>query len=178
MTYPALLRSVFEAVGSHRRCRSPWSSAATFDVHPVLDRADLPAQRPAVQLSVCAIGLVGWPAWLAPWSPAGAGRLHDRGWSVPVTGAALALALASLVLAGVGQTSIVVLLVAIVAFDIAAGPDPQPDPAPQHQPSDPQPHEHRLRHRQLHRRRDRFGPGRGAWQAGGWTAASSAAQRP
>ncbi len=49
----------------------------------------------------------------------GTGKFHDRGLSVPVTGAALALGIVSLVVAGLGQTSIIVLLIAILAFDIA-----------------------------------------------------------
>ena len=75
---------------------------------------------PPFGYSVSAIGLVGLAGLAGALVARGAGRLHDRGLSVPVTGAALALALASLVLAWVGQTSIVVLLVAILAFDIAA----------------------------------------------------------
>ena len=75
---------------------------------------------PPFGYSVSAIGLVGLAGLAGALVARGAGRLHDRGLSVPVTGVALALALASLVLAWFGQTSIVVLLIAILAFDIAA----------------------------------------------------------
>ena len=76
---------------------------------------------PPFGYSVSAIGLVGLAGLAGALVARGAGRLHDRGLSVPVTGAALALALVPLSCwPGVGQTSIVVLLIAILAFDIAA----------------------------------------------------------
>jgi predicted MFS family arabinose efflux permease len=69
--------------------------------------------------SLTTIGLVGLAGLAGALAARGAGRLHDRGLSVPVTGAALGLAIASLVLVGVEQDSILVLLIAIVAFDVA-----------------------------------------------------------
>ena len=45
--------------------------------------------------------------------------MHDRGWSSEATGAALALALLSLVIAGVGSRSIVAVLLAVLLFDVA-----------------------------------------------------------
>ncbi|MEU1089257.1 hypothetical protein ABZ401_20970 [Streptomyces sp. NPDC005892] len=46
------------------------------------------------------------------------GRLHDRGWSVRGTGAALLLAPAAVVLAGFGGRSIVVVLIAVLLLDV------------------------------------------------------------
>ena len=122
MSYPALLRSVFQAVGSHRAVPVTLIlGAATFGTFSLFWTAmTFLLSAPPFGYSVSAIGLVGLAGLAGALVARGAGRLHDRGLSVPVTGAALALALASLVLAWVGQTSIVVLLVAILAFDIAA----------------------------------------------------------
>ena len=122
MSYPALLRSVFQAVGSHRAVPVTLVlGAATFGTFSLFWTAmTFLLSAPPFGYSVSAIGLVGLAGLAGALVARGAGRLHDRGLSVPVTGAALALALASLVLAWVGQSSIVVLLIAILAFDIAA----------------------------------------------------------
>ena len=45
--------------------------------------------------------------------------MHDRGWSSRATGAALALALLSLVIAGVFSQSILAVLLAVLLFDVA-----------------------------------------------------------
>jgi predicted MFS family arabinose efflux permease len=74
---------------------------------------------PPFSYSLSAIGLVGLAGLAGALIARRAGRLHDRGLSVPVTGAVIALGIVSLALAALGQTSIVVLLVAIVAFDVA-----------------------------------------------------------
>ena len=68
--------------------------------------------------STSAIGLVGLAGLAGAVAAQRVGRLHDRGLSVPVTGAALALVLASLVVAGLGARSIVVVLVAVVLLDV------------------------------------------------------------
>jgi predicted MFS family arabinose efflux permease len=121
MTYPALLRSVFQAIGSHRAVPVTLVlGAATFGTFTLFWTAlTFLLSAPPFNYSLSAIGLVGIAGLAGALVARGAGRLHDRGLSVPVTGAALALALASLILAWLGQTSVVVLLVAIVAFDIA-----------------------------------------------------------
>jgi predicted MFS family arabinose efflux permease len=121
MTYPALLRSVFQAIGSHRAVPVTLVlGAATFGTFTLFWTAlTFLLSAPPFNYSLSAIGLVGIAGLAGALVARGAGRLHDRGRSVPVTGAALALALASLALAWLGQSSVVVLLVAIVAFDIA-----------------------------------------------------------
>jgi predicted MFS family arabinose efflux permease len=48
-----------------------------------------------------------------------AGRLHDRGWSVPATGIGWVLALTSFALAAFAQHSVTVLVVAILLLDVA-----------------------------------------------------------
>jgi predicted MFS family arabinose efflux permease len=121
ISYPALLRSVFQAIGSHRAVPVTLIlGAATFGTFTLFWTAlTFLLSAPPFGYSVSAIGLVGLAGLAGALAARGAGRLHDRGLSVPVTGAALALAVASLVVAWLGQTSIVVLLIAILAFDIA-----------------------------------------------------------
>ncbi len=48
-----------------------------------------------------------------------AGRLHDRGWSLPATGAAYSLAIVAFVVAGFAGRSVAGIIVAIVLLDIA-----------------------------------------------------------
>ena len=166
MSYPALMRSVF--AGGRQPPGGPVTlvlGAATFGTFSLFWTAmTFLLSAPPFGYPVSVIGLFGLAGLAGALAARGAGRLHDRGLSLPATGAALALALASLVLAWLGQTSIVVLLIAILAFDIAAQASLILNQTRllQHRPRGPQPDEHRLRHRQLHRRRDRFGPGRRA----------------
>jgi predicted MFS family arabinose efflux permease len=47
------------------------------------------------------------------------GRLHDRGWSLPATGAAWGLVLASFILAAFAGRSVVLVLVVVVVLDVA-----------------------------------------------------------
>ncbi len=103
MSYPALLRSVFQAVGSHRAVPVTLVlGAATFGTFTLFWTAlTFLLSAPPFCYSLSAIGLVGLAGLAGALVARGAGRLHDRGLSVPVTGAALALALASLV-AGLG----------------------------------------------------------------------------
>jgi predicted MFS family arabinose efflux permease len=121
ISYPALLRSVFQAIGSHRAVPVTLIlGAATFGTFTLFWTAlTFLLSAPPFGYSVSAIGLVGLAGLAGALVARGAGRLHDRGLSVPVTGAALALALTSLAVAWLGQTSIVILLIAILTFDIA-----------------------------------------------------------
>jgi predicted MFS family arabinose efflux permease len=121
MSYAALLRSVFQAIGSHRAVPVTLVlGAATFGTFTLFWTAlTFLLTAPPFFYSVSTIGLIGLAGLAGALIARRAGQLHDRGLSVPVTGAALTLAIVSLVLAGLGQTSIVVLLIAIVAFDVA-----------------------------------------------------------
>jgi predicted MFS family arabinose efflux permease len=69
--------------------------------------------------SVTQIGLVGLVGLAGALTAQRAGRLHDRGWSVPGTGAGLLLALAAVVLSDTGARSIIIILVAVLLLDIA-----------------------------------------------------------
>ncbi|WP_311596076.1 MFS transporter [Streptomyces millisiae] len=64
------------------------------------------------------IGLISLVGVAGAGAAQGAGRLYDRGLSVQALGGAMLLALVSLVVAGLGQASIVAVVVAIVLFSI------------------------------------------------------------
>ena len=121
LPYGRLLTSVLVAVRSDRAVPVTLVLGSSgFAVFTLLWTAMtfLLTARP-FSYSLTTIGLVGFAGLAGALAARGAGRLHDRGRSVPVTGAALGLALASLVLAAVGQESILALLVAFVLFDVA-----------------------------------------------------------
>ena len=118
--YPALIASVFGAVAAHRAVRVTLVISATmFAVFTMFWTAltFLLSAEP-FGYSTSAIGLVGLAGLAGAVAAQRVGRLHDRGVSVPVTGAAIALVLVSLVVAGVGGRSIVVVLVAVVLLDV------------------------------------------------------------
>jgi uncharacterized membrane protein YhaH (DUF805 family) len=74
---------------------------------------------PAFNYSTTVIGLFGLAGLAGAVAAQRAGRLHDRGLSLPATGAAWALVLVSFIIAGVAGHSAVLLVVVIVALDIA-----------------------------------------------------------
>lgn len=121
LPYGRLLASVFTAIRSDRAVPVTLVLGSSgFAVFTLLWTAmTFLLTAPPFSYSLTTIGLVGFAGLAGALAARGAGRLHDRGLSVPVTGAALALALASLALAALGQQSIVVLLVAVVLFDVA-----------------------------------------------------------
>ena len=118
--YPALIASVFRAIAAHRAVRVTLViSSAVFAVFTMFWTAltFLLSAEP-FGYSTSAIGLVGLAGLAGAVAAQRVGRLHDRGVSVPVTGAAIALVLVSLVVAGLGSRSIVVVLVAVVLLDV------------------------------------------------------------
>lgn len=118
--YPALIGSVFRAVAAHRAVRVTLViSSAVFAVFTMFWTAltFLLSAEP-FGYSTSAIGLVGLAGLAGAVAAQRVGRLHDRGVSVPVTGAAIALVLVSLVVAGLGSRSMVVVLVAVVLLDV------------------------------------------------------------
>lgn len=74
---------------------------------------------PPYSLPPTVIGLFGLAGLLGTVAAQGAGRLHDRGLGVPITGAAWALVVIAWAVALVGQRSIVVVVAAIVVLDLA-----------------------------------------------------------
>lgn len=118
--YPTLIASVFRAVAAHRAVRVTLViSSAMFAVFTMFWTAltFLLSAEP-FGYSTSAIGLVGLAGLAGAVAAQRVGRLHDRGVSVPVTGAAIAVVLVSLVVAGLGARSIVVVLVAVVLLDV------------------------------------------------------------
>lgn len=121
VAYATLLRSVFSTVRVHRPVQ------LTLVIGPIVFAVFMMFWTALTFLlsaspfsySVRAIGLVGLAGLAGAIAAQRAGRLHDRGWSVPATGAALLLALVALLIADAGKHSLIVLLVAIVLLDIA-----------------------------------------------------------
>lgn len=118
--YPALIVSVFRAVGAHRSVQVTLVISATvFAVFTMFWTAlTFLLSAAPFGYSTTAIGLVGLAGLAGAVAAQRVGRLHDRGLSVPVSGAALVLVLVSLVIAGIGARSIVVVLVAVVLLDV------------------------------------------------------------
>jgi predicted MFS family arabinose efflux permease len=118
--YRSLLASVFTTVRAHRTVQiTIVINAIVFCVFTMFWTAltFLLSAEP-YSYSVSEIGLVGLAGLAGALAAQRAGRLHDRGLSVPATGGALLLVVASLITADAGVHSIVVLLIAIVMLDI------------------------------------------------------------
>jgi predicted MFS family arabinose efflux permease len=121
LPYPALIASVAAIVVRERTVRWTLVLGATgFAVFTMFWTALtflLSAEPFSYPVSV--IGLIGVVGLTGAVAAQRAGRLHDRGWSIPATGAAWAMALVAFVVAGLGATSIVAVLVAVVLLDVA-----------------------------------------------------------
>jgi predicted MFS family arabinose efflux permease len=74
---------------------------------------------PPFSYPVSVIGLFGLAGLAGAIAAQRAGRLHDRGWSLPATGAGWALALAAFIVATFAGRSVAGVLVAVVLLDIA-----------------------------------------------------------
>jgi predicted MFS family arabinose efflux permease len=122
--YPALLASVATVVRRHRVVR--WTlvlSAIQFGVFIMFWTAlTFLLSSPPFDYGVTVIGLFGLLGVVGVVAAPRAGRLHDRGWSVPATGVGYAVALVSLGLAAVAERSVLVLVVAVVLLHAAIFP--------------------------------------------------------
>jgi predicted MFS family arabinose efflux permease len=121
-SYPALLASIGTVIRRERTVR--WSlalGAIQFGVFTMFWTAlTFLLSAPPYSYPVGVIGLFGLFGLAGAITAQRAGRLHDRGWSVPATGAGWVLALASFALAALGGGhSVTVLIAAIVLLDIA-----------------------------------------------------------
>lgn len=74
---------------------------------------------PRFNYPVSVIGLFGLAGLAGAVAAQRAGHLHDRGWSLPATGAAWVVTLATFVLASFAGHSVVLVLVVVVVLDIA-----------------------------------------------------------
>ena len=121
MRYPALLASVGAAVRRERALR--WTmvlGATTFATFTMFWTAlTFLLSAPPFSYDVSVIGLFGLFGLVGVIAAQRAGRLHDRGWSLPATGAAWSLALLAFVVAIFAGHSVAVLIVVIVLVDIA-----------------------------------------------------------
>lgn len=121
MSYPALIASVGRAVVHERALRWTLVIAATgFGVFSMFWTAlTFLLSGPPFHLPVTVIGLVGLAGLAGALAAQRAGRLHDRGWSLPASGVAWALAVVTFVLSAFAGHSIVLVLVVVVLLDVA-----------------------------------------------------------
>jgi predicted MFS family arabinose efflux permease len=121
VSYPALLASIGTVIRRERAVR--WSlvlGAIQFGVFTMFWTALtflLSAEPFSYPVSV--IGLFGLFGLAGAIAAQRAGRLHDRGWSIPATGIGWVLALIAFALAWLAPHSVAVLIVAIVGLDVA-----------------------------------------------------------
>ncbi len=119
--YPALIASVVTVVLRERTVR--WTlvlSATGFAMFTMFWTAlTFLLSGPPFDYPVSVIGLFGLAGLAGALAAQRSGRLHDRGWSLPATGAALALTLISFVLAAFSGRSLVLVLVVVLVLDVA-----------------------------------------------------------
>ncbi|MGV9212195.1 MFS transporter [Micromonospora sp. RB23] len=119
--YPQLLFSVAAVVRRERAAR--WTLAlgatgfATFSLF--WTSLTFLLSGPPFRFPASVIGMFGLVGLAGVLSGLRGGRLHDRGWSLPATGAAWALALVAFVVAAFGGHSLVLLVTVTVVVDVA-----------------------------------------------------------
>ncbi|MGI5149951.1 MFS transporter [Plantactinospora sp. CA-294935] len=121
MSYPALIASVGAVVMRERAAR--WTlvlAAIGFAVFSLFWTAlTFLLSGPPFRYPVPVIGLFGLAGLAGALAVQHAGRLHDRGWSLPATGAAWVLALGAFVGAAFAGRSVVLVVIVIIMIDIA-----------------------------------------------------------
>ncbi|MFF2315947.1 MFS transporter [Arthrobacter sp. NPDC058097] len=120
--YPRLLASVFTTVAQYRAAPPTLLiSALGFTVFSLFwTSLTFLLASPPYSYSVGQIGLVGLAGLAGALGARRAGAIHDRGWSVPATGAALVLLSLSLAGAWLASGSIIGLIVIVILLDVAA----------------------------------------------------------
>jgi predicted MFS family arabinose efflux permease len=121
MPYPALIASVGGAVRRERTVRWTLALGATAFAAFTMFWTSLTflLSAPPFSYSVTEIGLFGLAGVTGALAAQRAGRLHDRGLSLPATGIAWTLAMAAFVLAAFAGHSVALVLVVIVLLDVA-----------------------------------------------------------
>jgi predicted MFS family arabinose efflux permease len=121
LPYPALIASVAVVIRRERALRWTMALGATgFGVFTMFWTAlTFLLSAPPFSYPVSVIGLFGLAGLAGALAAQRSGRLHDRGWSLPATGAAWALALVAFVVAAVAGRTVAGVLFAIVLLDIA-----------------------------------------------------------
>jgi predicted MFS family arabinose efflux permease len=121
MAYPALIASVGAVVLRERTVR--WTlvlSATGFATFTMFWTAlTFLLSSPPFGYPVSVIGLFGLAGLAGAVAAQRAGRLHDRGRSLPATGAALAVVLLSFVVGLFAARSVVLVVIVVVVIDIA-----------------------------------------------------------
>jgi predicted MFS family arabinose efflux permease len=119
--YPRLLASVFTTVGRHPAVAPTLAiCAANFAVFSLFwTSLTYLLSAPPFSYDTGRIGLFGFAGLAGALGARRAGCLHDRGWSVPASGAAFLLLALALVTAWAARTSLAGLVVAVVLLDLA-----------------------------------------------------------
>jgi hypothetical protein len=121
MPYPAPIASVAAVVMRERAARWTLVLAATgFATFSLVWTAlTFLLSGPPFRYPVPVIGLFGLAGLAGALAVQGAGRLHDRGWSLAATGAAWVLALGAFVVAAFAGRSVVLVIIVIIVIDVA-----------------------------------------------------------
>ena len=121
MAYPALIASVWAAIRGAQTVR--WTlvlGATAFGLFTMFWTAlTFLLSAPPFSYPVSVIGLFGLAGLAGAITAQRAGRLHDRGWSLPATGAGWTLALSAFIVAAFAGHTVAGILIAIVLLDIA-----------------------------------------------------------
>ncbi|MBU2661930.1 MFS transporter [Actinoplanes bogorensis] len=121
MTYPALIASVFRVIARQRAVRWTLVLASTgFAAFTMFWTAlTFLLSGPPFHYPVSIIGLFGLAGLAGAFGAQRAGRLHDRGWSLPATGIGWGVVLIAFVLLRFAGHSVPLLIVAIIMLDVA-----------------------------------------------------------
>jgi len=121
MGYRTLIGSVFIVVARERTVRWTLALGATVFASFTMFWTALTflLSAPPFGYSPAVIGSFGLAGLAGVVAAARAGKLHDRGWSVPATGTACLILLLAFVVAALGGRSVALVLVAVVLLDIA-----------------------------------------------------------
>lgn len=121
MPYPRLVASVFAVVIRERAARWTLVLAGTgFATFSLFWTAlTFLLSGPPFRYPAPVIGLFGLAGLAAVLSGLRGGRLHDRGWSLPATGAAWVLAFGGFAVAAFAGRSVALVVIAVVMIDVA-----------------------------------------------------------
>jgi predicted MFS family arabinose efflux permease len=119
-SYRQLLQSVLQLVARERTLQVTMLFGATAMAMFTMFWTSLTflLSGPPYHYGTSAIGLFGIAGLVGSAAAQGAGRLHDRGWSVVGTGVAWGLLVVAWVTAGLGRDVLVVVILAVLVLDV------------------------------------------------------------